>query len=216
MNEHEKAVAAFHEAIARNPNDANTNFNLGYSLLQLSRGDEAIEALKRALTLQPTFPKALDLLGRIALEAGRLEEAESYLRPLYESNPESPGVRELLASWELKAGTEASTGGDAAAARSIFGRASDCFRKAPDSMRAWACFFFSKVNPVMRWGRSSFFHQKQPRNPQSALFLGQAYAQSGRLEEARAVLTEGAQIADEMGRSSTAENCRDLLRRIGP
>jgi hypothetical protein len=56
------------------------------------------------------------------------------------------------------------------------------------------------------------FHKLQPNDPQSALFLGQVYAQLGRAEEARRILTEGEQLATHAGQTTTAAHFREMLQ----
>ncbi|HET7537463.1 MAG TPA: tetratricopeptide repeat protein, partial [Candidatus Didemnitutus sp.] len=53
-----EAVDAFHSALAINPNDPNANYNLSQALIALRRLDEAVEAIRRCLFLQPTHPQA--------------------------------------------------------------------------------------------------------------------------------------------------------------
>jgi predicted Zn-dependent protease len=58
------------------------------------------------------------------------------------------------------------------------------------------------------------YHRLQPENPQSSLYLGQAYAAVGRRDDARRVLTAGAAIADRQGNAQTANFCREILRQL--
>jgi hypothetical protein len=58
------------------------------------------------------------------------------------------------------------------------------------------------------------YHRLQPQNPQSSLFLGQAYAATGRLEDARRLLTEGLEAATRAGNSTTAQHCREILQQL--
>ena len=58
------------------------------------------------------------------------------------------------------------------------------------------------------------YHRLQPDNPQSSLFLGQAYAATGRRDEARRILTEGAQLAERNGNTTTAQHCREILQQL--
>jgi predicted Zn-dependent protease len=58
------------------------------------------------------------------------------------------------------------------------------------------------------------YHRLQPENPQSALFLGQAYVAVGRRAEARRILVEGVQLAEHAGNAATAQRCREILRQV--
>ncbi|MES1168012.1 MAG: tetratricopeptide repeat protein, partial [Oleiharenicola lentus] len=53
--------------------------------------------------------------------------------------------------------------------------------------------------------------QLEPANPQTAFFLGQAYARNGRLGDARQVLNAGLQQAEQAGQTATARNFREIL-----
>ena len=50
----------------------------------------------------------------------------------------------------------------------------------------------------------------QPANPKSSLFLGQVYAQIGRVDEAIRLLMEGEQVAQRAGNATTAQYCREI------
>ena len=73
------SLARFQEAVARNPNDAESLSNLGQVLVKLGRAEEALSHLQRAMTLNPerwayrfNYARALGVLGRWS------EAAESY------------------------------------------------------------------------------------------------------------------------------------------
>lgn len=65
--------------------DNSTALNaLGYTLADHSiRLDEAMEYIKRALSLRPDDPAILDSMGWVLYRQGRYEEAETYLRKAY-------------------------------------------------------------------------------------------------------------------------------------
>lgn len=209
-----ESVAAFREAIALNPGDPNANFNLAVALLGSGRRSEAYEALERSLTLKPTFPQSLSLLGRLQLEDGRMAEAEKHLRALHEAYPHVPEARRMLAQWELMSGR-------AAAARQDGARAEQHYRAGieldPDNAELQASLGVA----LMVGGRVGeavpmleAYRRIEPTNPQAALFLGQAYARLGRVPQARATLTEGAELAERAGNAATAEFCREILRQL--
>jgi tetratricopeptide (TPR) repeat protein len=75
------AVRAYQELLATGaqPNAALYN-NLGAALLRAGRLDEAIEVLRSALVLEPTYLRARANLGRALCEAGRIDESLALLR----------------------------------------------------------------------------------------------------------------------------------------
>ena len=210
----EEAVEALRTAVALNPNDSNANYNLAVALLALRRLDEALVALNRSLVLQPTFPNSLLLLGRVEMDSGRWEAAEKYLRPLYESHPEMPDARRLMAQWHWRAGRAAEANKDLVAAEHHY---QEGLTVEPNHAELQAGLgtlyliqgrFADAIRPL------EAFHRLQPGNPQSSLFLGQAYAAMGQRDEARRILTEGVQIAERSGNSTTAQHCRDILQQL--
>jgi len=207
-----EALAAFQQALALNPNHTETNFNLGLLLLNLGRQDEAITALKRSLILQPTFPNALTLLGRVELDAGRWEAAEVYLRPVIESHPEITEARQLMAHWYFRTGSAAEAKKDAVTAERYYGEGLKLNPNHADLqvslgiLRLMQARFADAREPL------EAYHRLQPDNPQSCLFLGQVYAATGRIDEARRLLAKGADLADKAGNRVTANHCREILR----
>jgi Flp pilus assembly protein TadD len=63
-------------------------------------------------------------------------------------------------------------------------------------------------------GPLEIYRRVKPADPQSSLFLGQVYARLGRLDDARRVLNEGAQIAERAGNTNTARFCREILQQL--
>ncbi|HEY4246330.1 MAG TPA: tetratricopeptide repeat protein [Lacunisphaera sp.] len=212
LNRQEEAVAAFRAALTHSPNDSNSNYNLGMSLLMLGRQDEAHEAFKRSLILQPTFMKALSLLGRWELEAGHLDAAGEYLKPLYESHPELPEARQMLARWHLLSGQLAEKKNDLTSAEAHYRAASTLDPGRTEIQVTLGIFYLvhGRVNDAL--APLEAFHKLQPNDPQSSLFLGQVYAQLGRVEEAKRILVEGEQLATRAGQTTTAAHFREMLQ----
>ena len=85
----DQAAESFEQVIARRPNDAEAQYNLG--TLSLRRNDFAMakQYLERALQLKPDYPEAWNNLGMMAAQQGRTAEAiQSFkqsvqLRPTY-------------------------------------------------------------------------------------------------------------------------------------
>ncbi|MEO7598747.1 MAG: tetratricopeptide repeat protein, partial [Opitutus sp.] len=212
----EESVKAYRQAVALVPDDADSNFSLGSNLLALGQREEAMRYLKRSLTLQPTYPKTLILLGHLALEAGQLEEAARYWQPLYDSHPEQATARHLLALYHLRAG-------EAAAAKKDFNAADQHYRKGlaiePDYAEIHASLGVSSLvqnRPQDALSPFEAFHRLRPKDAQSSLFLGQVYAQLGRIPDARKILAEGEDLAQRAGNRETAGYCREILDHLPP
>jgi tetratricopeptide (TPR) repeat protein len=214
LNRQEEAIVAFRAVLARNPNDTNSNYNLGMSLLVLGRQEEAYAAFQRSLIQQPTFLKALSLLGRWELEAGRLEAAGKYLQPLYESHPEIPEVRSMLARWHQLSGERAETNQDFPAALQHYREAVALDPGRAELQASLGVFYLVQGRVTDAVAPLEAYHKLQPAEPQSALFLGQAYLQLGRAAEARSMLTEGEQLARRTGQATTAAHFRELLEQL--
>lgn len=212
LNRQDEAIAAFREALAHSPNNSTSNYNLGMSLLVLGRQNEAYEAFKRSLILQPTFMKALSLLGRWEMEAGRLDAAADYLKALYESHPDLPEARQMLARWHLLSGQAAEKKNDLADAEKHYAAATGLDPGRAELQVTLGVFYLvhGRVNDAL--APLEAFHRLQPNDPQSSLFLGQVYAQLGRAEEARRILTEGEQLATRAGQTTTSAHFREMLQ----
>ena len=208
------AVEALQTAVALNPDDTNANYNLAVALLKVRKLGEAVAALQRSLVLKPTFPSSLAMLAQIEIDSGRWEESARYLQPLYESHPEMPQARRLMAYWQLRAGMAAERQQDAAAAERHYREGVAIDRNHPDLQLRLGTLcliqgrFADAVAPLEAYRRL------QPENPQGALYLGQAYVVAGRGDDARRILTQGAEQAERSGNSAVAQQCREILQQL--
>lgn len=209
-----ESAAAYRQAIARAPADPDSNFSLGVTLMALGQKDEGIAAVKHSLTLNPSYPRALAVLGRYELEAGRLDEAEKYIRLVYETHPEQLLVRQLMAKWDLTSGLAATNRKDAAAAEKYFREGMEADPNFPELSINLGMLYLMQRRPADAIGPFESYHKLRPNDPQSSLFLGEVYAQTGRVEAARRILREGAEIADRSGNAETAGYCREILNQI--
>jgi Flp pilus assembly protein TadD len=97
-NKHEEAVEWYPKALALDPKDVHVRTDLGTSLHNLGRFDEALKGFRRALEYGPDHPQTLfnlavtELVGKN--DFGRAEEA---LRRLKQLNPDFPGIAQLEA-----------------------------------------------------------------------------------------------------------------------
>lgn len=206
----EEAAAAYRKAIEVNPAFVEADFALAVLLVETGRQREAAEALQRALTMQPTFPKAMLLLARLEVDAGRVEEAGRYLLPLLKANPGAPEIREITASWRLRAGRAAEQR-DPSIAEQHYRAGLALQPDHPElnaglGVRLLVTDRVAEAVPLLE-----IYQRAQPANAQAALFLGQAYARTGRMPEARRVLTAGLQQAERAGQTTTAGHFREIL-----
>ena len=72
----DSALQYFEKALRINPNFAEVHFNLGFTLQELARLDEA-EALQARNRGETRFAQAFDALGSTIKDLGRLDEAEA-------------------------------------------------------------------------------------------------------------------------------------------
>src|SRR5262249_46924201 len=109
------------------PDDAESHYNLGTSLLALSRAEEAAARLRRAVALAPQHAKAHNNLGSALRALRRLDEAEDACLRAIEVAPEMP------TAWNNLGIVRADQARPADAA--------ECFRRAvtfkPDFADAW-------------------------------------------------------------------------------
>jgi TolB-like protein/Tfp pilus assembly protein PilF len=83
------AEAAYRRGLELNPNDADVLGNYGYMLSNsLSRPDEAVRYLRKAVALDPLVPINRSLLGEALAAAGQLDEAIRLLRSNIEIHPD--------------------------------------------------------------------------------------------------------------------------------
>lgn len=77
------------EALSRFPEYGEAQFNLAYLAFLKGNSEIGHQLLKKALTINPLLPDALNLAGRLALNENRLADAFSYFKRLIDSYPYS-------------------------------------------------------------------------------------------------------------------------------
>jgi tetratricopeptide (TPR) repeat protein len=210
----EDAQHAFREAVTRNPQDADSAAHLGLSLFSSGQRDEGVSWLQRAVAAQPTHLPALTLLARIEMEAGRLDAAWAFLEPLYDSNSGMPQVRQLVARWHGLAGNVAAKIPDVARAESYLRAGLGVNSDDPELHASLGVLLLGAGRFADALPSLESLQRLQPENPRAALFLGQAYAGLGRVDDARRVLAQGEQLAVRAGQASTAQHCREMLEQL--
>jgi tetratricopeptide (TPR) repeat protein len=211
---HDEALAAYQRALALNPASAEAAFNLGASYAALGKGEETVAALRRALSLQPRMPQALALLCRIELDTGQLADAGEHARILFENNSDHPQARQMYASWHLLSGREAEKRRSVKEAEQHYREGLTLVPTDPELNASLGVLclvqtrFDEAVTPL------EALQKARPEDPQAALFLGQAYAATLRVDDAKRVLTRGAELADKAGKRDTAAFCREILSQL--
>jgi adenylate cyclase len=88
--QHQEAISEMERALALDPNDPTSLYNMGNALTYASRPKEAVEFLKRGMRLDPHNPaRYLTGLGRAHFSMGELEEAVGLYEKAMRLNPEN-------------------------------------------------------------------------------------------------------------------------------
>ncbi len=104
----EKAAAAFRQALAENPDDADALTGSAIAAHLLGRDDQAMAALKKALALQPDHAYAAHLLGQLAYAQGDLDLAIKSYERVVKVAPGSQGIYQQLEAWKKEAALHSS------------------------------------------------------------------------------------------------------------
>ena len=193
----EEALAAFRTSIANGAHTAEPNVNMAICLVRMGRKADAYACLHRALEIQPMFPKAIAELGYLELDAWKLDSAEQYIRAFYDAYPGMNRARGLMVQLSVRKAIVAARAGDAAAAENA------C--RAGLQVDADSADLHGMLGVILADGKryADAVHELEtarhlnPADGRVLLKLGQVYAETGRIAEARAVLAEGeAKAAD--------------------
>jgi tetratricopeptide (TPR) repeat protein len=92
MDQLEKAIAAFQQAVALKPLNAENHFGLGLAARSAGRSDLARKALEKAVDLDPGHWDARLELARLDLDQGRLNEARIQLEAVQQGAPDHEGL----------------------------------------------------------------------------------------------------------------------------
>lgn len=91
------AKAHFGSASVADPNSPVVWFALGTTHQRLAENEQAADAYRRALDVDPSFAPAIEAFTRLYLSSGRLADVEALLNRLRAQNPNSAGVLGALA-----------------------------------------------------------------------------------------------------------------------
>lgn len=87
LNDHDRAIEAFHRAVAIDANHDRALYGLALSLISLHRLDEAVPVLEKNTKLQPMSPYGWYQLGRVQFDRGKREKTESIIAHLATFEP---------------------------------------------------------------------------------------------------------------------------------
>jgi len=91
--EFDGAIAAFQEALVRDPDLLLAYFWLGNALYHRGRNDEAVDSFRELLDRYPNFMVGHFHLGVIYARRGNVAEAEEHFRKILEKNPEAAAAQ---------------------------------------------------------------------------------------------------------------------------
>lgn len=100
MNQIEKALSAFEQAVRLNDRNAENYFGLGLIAQADGQSERAEAALIKTVDLDPRHWEARLILARIYLDRGHMEAAHRHLKHLTDNIPENAEVEELRQIYE--------------------------------------------------------------------------------------------------------------------
>jgi tetratricopeptide (TPR) repeat protein len=204
-----QSVYRFWEDIVRQtPGNAGAHNNLGNSLADQGRWDEAVPQFRAALGLDPEYADAHTNLGRALLQAGQFEESIAHFQAAIKFRPQDPDARRGLgiASYRL---------GNTLAAAGRYGEAADAYGTAvamqPQFADAHVNFGgvlaeLGRGPEAMREFRAAL--QLEPGAADVHNNLGGLLAESGRLAEAKAEFAAALRLKPDY------PEARDNLNRV--
>jgi Flp pilus assembly protein TadD len=101
---HDRAIALFGEALRINPADAQLHNNLGTTLMELGRLDEAVAEERQSIRYAPGYAEAYGNLGVALHKLGRQDEAAAAYRTALEIKPGLTFARTNLTILRVQAG----------------------------------------------------------------------------------------------------------------
>jgi tetratricopeptide (TPR) repeat protein len=126
-----EAEACYARAVTHDPRRVDTWLKLGTCRHTLNRTPEALEALSRAVRLNPNHTRALSAYAATLERAGRLDEAASHLRHALTVAPDDVRALKSLGHITLKLG-------NAVEAKYVLARARELAPADPDTLYSYA------------------------------------------------------------------------------
>lgn len=92
LNDFAAAEASLRKALIRSPDDAQTQANLGITLLRMQRLDEAAQAAQAALAADPACAEAHFTLGEVLQRQGAFESADGHFAACFRHDQATYGI----------------------------------------------------------------------------------------------------------------------------
>ncbi len=189
----EAALSALHHA----PDTTDTRYFQGLALARTGQHEQAAQALRDVLRLDPDHRGALQNLARVLSALGLEEERRRCLdrfQELYEKDEQRKALRVRVRDLRLEAERRAGAG-DAAGATAA---AEEASRLAPDDTEVLVDLGERLLLAGNRGGSEEVFRrvlQRDTLNARAQYALGRIKAESGNLDEALALLQRAAGLA---------------------
>ena len=219
LGEKEKALAFFREAARITGHDISLWLRTAQSAVTAGRLDAADEAWKKALSLDPQSPEALEGLATVAERRGKLDEAIAMRRQLVEESPSVEGWRGLASLLErqgndrdlaevlqkiveLKPGAaDWSALGRVLARQGDFAGAAEAFRsqvgQAPEDGEGWRDLGLALLQVDRAEEAANALYRASALRSGDALLwegLGRAWKRTGRFREAEGAYRRALEI----------------------
>jgi spermidine synthase len=92
----ERQAHGIRRHLATTPDDASAYYDLSLALEQMNHTEDAVQALHRAISLNPFYVNAYNRLGLIMARQGRLEEAAGYFSKVLQIKPGDARAQQYL------------------------------------------------------------------------------------------------------------------------
>lgn len=203
-------LAIWSDTVAKAPNNARAQAQLGNVLFGLGQTEEAIAHFRKALEIQPDYDMPLNSLGNVLCKLGQSEEAVPYYQRALEINPQHSLAHNNLGNALL-----------------ALGRTEEAvihYRKAMDIDPGYAVAYYNCGNALLSLNQSQDaivqFRKALDIEPQEADFysgLGDALASCGQDEEALVQYGKALQLQPEKADAIRAQTqvCRYKIRLRG-
>jgi tetratricopeptide (TPR) repeat protein len=134
---YEDALAAYQKAAAQAPKDAVIQYNIGVTLMAMDRVDEAIDAFKKTIEVQPENIHALKGLGQIYGQMKMFEESVKFYSLAAKISSDDPEVFYNLGVGQMNLGNQD-------AAREAFQKSIACDESYADSYYQLGLIFLNQ------------------------------------------------------------------------
>jgi tetratricopeptide (TPR) repeat protein len=196
------------DVVRKVPDNVGARNDLGNSLADLGRLDEAIAQFREALRLNPEYADAHTNLAHALLQRGQLEESIANYRAALRYRPQEPDVRQGLGVASYRLGNRLAERGQLAAAAQAYGTA---VAMQPDFADARVNYGgvlaqLGRVPDALREFEAAL--RLEPGAADVHNNLGGLLAESGRLADAKAQFQEALRLRPDY------REARDNLERV--